>query len=187
MLDRGSRAQHAKVKMAMELLKSMTAKFAAIAQSAVTIIFLTNQACAGDLLPNPACEGPEGGDVTTIVTISANESVDVFHYRAGPLSSVIEFCVRETGSEWTLVASHGTDQNKWSLLQSWTYPKTVQIKTRAYANGTLYPFKSQTRTKTTYGYSFSWFDGDASSQNDQIVYCYSGGTGCPTSRRVDFP
>jgi len=151
---------------------------------------LSDQAFAGDLpinLPNLACGGPDGGEETTVVTIPANESVNVFHYRAGETASIVEFCMRSTGSEWTLVASHGTDQNEWSLLQSWTYPKTVQIKTRAYANGTLYPFKSQTRTKTAYGYIFSWFGSDPNDQNDQIVYCFSAGTGCPTSRRVDFP
>jgi len=151
---------------------------------------LDDQAFAGDLpssLPNLACGGPDGGEDTTVVTIAANESVSVFHYRAGKTASIIEFCMRRTGSEWKLVASHGTDQNQWSLLQSWTYPKAVQIKTRAYANGTLEPFKSQTRTKTAYGYLFSWFDGDPNNRNDQIVYCYNVGNGCPTSRRVDFP
>jgi hypothetical protein len=144
------------------------------------------QALAGDL-PSAECEGPDVGDATTVVTIQAHEGVSVFHYRAGALPSVIEFCVRETGSEWTLVASHGTDQSRWSLLQPWIYPKTVQIKASVYANGALHAFQSRIRTKTTYGYLFSWFDTDPSDVNDRIVYCYDGLTGCPASRRVDFP
>jgi hypothetical protein len=165
---------------------------ASILQCAAAVILFSNQALAAELsstFPNPACEGPDTGADTTVVTIPANASVDVFHYRARPLASVIEFCVRESGSKWTLVASHGTNESEWSLLQSWTFPKTVQIKTRAYANddGYLYPFKGHTRTKTTYGYSFSWFDTDPRDLNDQIVYCYNGETGCPASRRMDFP
>jgi hypothetical protein len=170
--------------------KPMNTKQAFVVGCLIGTAALADQAFAGDLpsnFPNLACGGPDSGEVTTIVTVPANESVDVFHYRAGSIASIIEFCIRDAGSEWTLVASHGTDQNQWSLLQSWTYPKAVQIKTRAYANGTLYPFKSQTRTRTAYGYSFSWFDSDPNDQNDQIVYCYSARTGCPASRRVDFP
>jgi hypothetical protein len=157
----------------------MTIKFQCYIAAA---IILNNQAFA-------ACEGPDAGEASTVLIIPANESVNVFHYRERALASVIEFCVRETGSEWKLVASRGTEQSEWSLLQSWTYPKTVQIKTRAYANneGALYPFKSHTRTKTPYGYSFSWFDNDSTNQNDQIIYCYSRAAGCPASRRVDFP
>ena len=98
-----------------------------------------------------ACEGPDEGEATTVVTIPANENVDVFHYRATPLASVVEFCVREPGTDWILVASHAAYQSKWSLLQSWTYPKTVQIKTTAIIDDDLSPFKTQTRTKTTYG------------------------------------
>jgi hypothetical protein len=153
---------------------------------ALTEIVLANQAFAGgptSEITRPVCEGPDDGEASTVVTIPANGSVNVFHYRGGTVPSVIEFCVRETGTEWTLVASHGTDQSKWSLLQSWIYPKTVQIKAGAYANGTLNPFKSQIRTKTSYGYSFSWYDSDPNDQNDKIVYCYEGATRCPTSRR----
>jgi hypothetical protein len=144
------------------------------------VIFLISQAFA-------ACEGPDGGDDSTVVTIPANEGVSVFHYRSSVLASIVEFCVREPGHQWRLVASHGTDQSKWSLLQAWKYPKTIEIKTRAYANGTLDPFKFQTRTRTTYGYQFSWFDQDPNQPSDKIVYCYNAGTGCPASRRVDFP
>jgi hypothetical protein len=157
---------------------------------ALAAIVLAGQAVAGDLpgkITKPVCEGPDVGEVTTVVTVPANESVNVFHYRGGAVPSVIEFCVRETGREWTLVASHGTDQSKWSLLQSWIYPKIVQKKASAYANGTLHPINSQIRTKTLYGYSFSWSDSDPSNQNDEIVYCYNGTTGCPASRRIDFP
>ena len=132
-----------------------------------------------------ACEGPDEGEATTVVTVPANENVDVFHYRAA-LASVVEFCVREPGTDWILVASHAAYQSKWSLLQSWTYPKTVQIKTTAIIDDDLSPFKTQTRTKTTYGFSFSWFDGDSAGANDQVVYCLKGGVGCPASRRTDF-
>ena len=134
-----------------------------------------------------ACEGPDEGEATTVVTVPANENVDVFHYRATPLASVVEFCVREPGTDWILVASHAAYQSKWSLLQSWTYPKTVQIKTTAIIDDDLSPFKTQTRLKTTYGFSFSWFDGDSAGANDQVVYCLKGGAGCPASRRTDFP
>ena len=122
-----------------------------------------------------ACEGPDEGEATTVVTVPANENVDVFHYRGAPLASVVEFCVREPGSDWILVASHAAYQSKWSLLQSWTYPRTVQIKTTAIIDDDLSPFKTQTRTKTTYGFSFSWFDGDSAGANDQVVYCLKGG------------
>ena len=133
-----------------------------------------------------ACEGPDAGDVTTVVTVPANESVDVYHYRATPLASVVEFCVREPGAEWILVASHGDYQSKWSLLQAWIYPKAVEIKTTAVVNGDLSALRIQTRTKTTYGYSFSWSDNGPAGRNDEIVYCLYRGTGCPASRRVDF-
>jgi len=122
-----------------------------------------------------ACEGPDEGEATTVVTVPANEKVDVFHYRDRPLASVVEFCVREPGTDWILVASRAAYQSKWSLLQSWTYPKTVQIKTTAIIDDDLSPFKTQTRTKTTYGFSFSWFDGDSAGANDQVVYCLKGG------------
>ena len=138
------------------------------------------------VLWRPAREGPDEGEATTVVTVPANENVDVFHYRARPLASVVEFCVREPGTDWILVASHAAYQSKWSLLQSWTYPKTVQIKTTAIIDDDLSPFKTQTRTKTTYGFSFSWFDGDSAGANDQVVYCLKGGVGCPASRRTDF-
>jgi hypothetical protein len=133
-----------------------------------------------------ACEGPDAGDVTTVVTVPANESVDVYHYLATPLASVVEFCVREPGAEWILVASHGDSQSKWSLLQAWIYPRTVEIKTTAVVDGDFSAFRTQTRTKTMYGYSFSWSDKDSVGPNDQIVYCFSGSAGCPASRRVDF-
>jgi hypothetical protein len=131
-----------------------------------------------------ACEGPDGGEATTVVTVPANENVDVFHFRPTRPASVVEFCVRETGGDWILVAAHGTEQGQWSLLQPWTYPKSVQIKTTAVADGDLSPLRSLTRTKTPYGYSFSWSDG--AGQNDEIVYCLKRGAGCPASRRVDF-
>jgi hypothetical protein len=133
-----------------------------------------------------ACEGPDAGDATTVVTAPANESVDIYHYRAGPLLSVVEFCVREPGADWILVASHGDYQRKWSLLQTWIYPKTVEIKTTAFVDGDLSAFAAQTRAKTTFGYSFSWSDSDPAGPNDHIVYCFKGGAGCPASRRVDF-
>jgi hypothetical protein len=101
-----------------------------------------------------ACEGPDEGEATTVVTVPANENVDVFHYRGAPLASVVEFCVREPGTDWILVASHAAYQSKWSLLQSWTYPRTVQIKTTAIIDDDLSPFKTQTRTRTTYGFLF---------------------------------
>jgi hypothetical protein len=165
---------------------------ASIVQYSAAVILIGNQALAAELssaFPFPTCAGPDGGADTTVVTIPANQSVDVFHYRARPLGSVIEFCVRESGTKWTLVAAHGTNEREWSLLQSWSFPKAVQIKTRAYANdgGALYPFKDQKRMKVTYGYSFIWFDVDPSDFNDQIVYCYMGEVGCPASRRTDFP
>jgi hypothetical protein len=165
---------------------------ASIVQCSAAVLLIANQALAVEpsgAFPNPACEGPDGGADTTVVTIPANRNVDVFHYRARPVGSVVEFCVRESGTKWMLVASHGTNQREWSLLQSWIFPKTVQIKTRAYANdgGSLYPFKDQRRMKTTYGYLFTWFDTDPSDFNDQIVYCYMGEVGCPASRRMDFP
>ncbi len=157
----------------------------------VATIILVGHVFAADLartFPIP-CDGSDTGEATTVVTIPANEKVDVFHYRSTSLASIIEFCVREPGGNWTLVASHGTDEGSWSILQSWIFPKIVEIKTRAYANsgGTLYPFKYQTRTETSYGYSFSWSDTDANNQDDQIVYCFGGRDHCPTSRRVDFP
>ena len=46
-----------------------------------------------------ACEGPDEGEATTVVTVPANENVYVFHYRATPLASVVEFCVREPGTD----------------------------------------------------------------------------------------
>jgi hypothetical protein len=162
-----------------------------VARYLVVACWFANQAFAADLSGTfpTACEGPDMGESTTVVTIPPNENVNVFHYRTRALASVIEFCVRETGSKWKLVASRGTDQRIWSLLQSWVFPKAVQIKTRAYANdnGTLYPFKSQTHEKTTYGESFFWIENDPNDPNDQIVYCYNGRAGCPASRRVDFP
>jgi hypothetical protein len=133
-----------------------------------------------------ACDGPDSGDVTTVITVPANEAVDVYHFRAARLMSVVEFCVREPGAEWILVAAHGDYASKWSLLQSWAYPKTVQIKTTAVVDGDLSAFRMQTRAKTTYGYSFSWSDNESAGPNDQIVYCFGGGAGCPASRRIDF-
>lgn len=133
-----------------------------------------------------ACAGPDAGEAATVATAPANKSVNVFHYRAGALGSVIEFCVRETGGAWTLVASHGADQGRWSLLQSWIYPKTVEIKTSAYANGTLRPLALTERSRTSYGYSFSWSEG-SQGQDDRVVYCYGGLAGCPTSGRGDYP
>jgi hypothetical protein len=85
-----------------------------------------------------------------------------------------------------LVASHGDYQGKWSLLQAWIHPKTVEIKTTAVADGDLSPLKSPTRTKTSYGYLFSWSDDSAAGHSDKIVYCFRGSAGCPASRRVDF-
>ena len=145
---------------------------------------------AGVLLAAPAfaaCDGPDEGEAATVVTVPANRSVDVFHYRAGATASIAEFCIREAGGEWKIMASHGSDYGTWSLLQPWFSPRTVEIKTRAYANGTLAPFKSATRAKTPYGFSFLWLDGAPGETNDQIVYCYKGAPGCPTSRRLEFP
>jgi hypothetical protein len=133
-----------------------------------------------------ACEGPDAGGATTVVTVPANESVDVYHYRATPLASVVEFCVREPGAEWILVAAHGDYQSEWSLLQAWIYPKTVEIKTTAVVDGNLSPFETQTRTKTRYGYLFTWSSDSPAGHNDEVAYCFKGGTGCPASRRVDF-
>jgi hypothetical protein len=154
----------------------------------MTIAFLPYLAAAM-LVASPAlaaCDGPDVGEAATVVTIPANESVDVFHYRSSSLLSVVEFCVREPGGEWSLVASHGTEQGEWSLLQPWIYPKTMQIKTAAFGNADLHPLQSRSRRKTKFGYLFSWFDEDPNSETDVIVYCYKTGTGCPASRRSDF-
>jgi hypothetical protein len=145
----------------------------------VAAIFLVSHALA-------ACEDGDRSNALTGVTIPANEGVSVFHYRLSAVASVVEFCVREPGHQWTLVASHGTDQNTWSLVQTWKFPKTMEIKAKAYANGTLESFKFQARKETSYGYQFSWFDQDAQA-SDQIVYCYDARPGCPASRRIEFP
>jgi hypothetical protein len=188
---RGDRSLGRKYRTAVGGLKSRPGKLAGRPKLAILMIgaFLADQAFAGGLsntLPNPSCEGPDDGDVTSVVTIPANEGVDVFHFRAGALASVIEFCVRDPAGEWKLVASHGTDQNTWSLLQPWIFPVTKQIKTSVRSNGSLEEFRYQSRIETSYGYLFYWSNEDAGDQNDRIVYCYSGKVGCPTSRRVDF-
>jgi hypothetical protein len=188
---RGGRSQLRKCRTAAGRLKSRTARLAGLTKYAILMfsVFPADQAFAGGLpnsLPNPGCEGPDDGDVTSVVTIPANEGVDVFHFRAGALVSVVEFCVRGAAGEWKLVASHGTDQNKWSLLQPWIFPATVQIKTSVRSDGSLEEFRYQSRIETSYGYLFYWSNEDTRDQNDKIVYCYSGRAGCPTSRRVDF-
>jgi hypothetical protein len=68
------------------------------------------------------CSGPDAGQATTVVTVPAGQSVSIFHYRSGPRSSVVELCVREADQGWTRVASHGVEDGKWSLLQSWIHP-----------------------------------------------------------------
>ena len=132
------------------------------------------------------CLGPDAGKATTVVTVPAGQSVSIFHYRSGPRSSVVELCVREPDREWKRIASHGVEGGKWSLLQSWIHPKTMQIKTSVYVNGELEALKSLSRARTAYGYSFAWSDGE-SDQNDRVVYCYGELAGCPTSGRGDYP